>query len=365
MFSRVQRRPTLEQLRKVCYVVFGLVLALAIWMQRGTITDSLSQLRSMSYWVIALLFILGTADRLIRVDIYRGLLDTPTYGTALTVHEVGAAASKGVPMGGALSTALRWSIARDAAIPTTTLTVALIASGVAATFVTWTLPLAAVGADLAQRGVQPTDFVVIGICAAVVLASVGFWAVVLGSDRIHRWSADRCTRLCRRAARRIPAAHEADATRGVDEVRSGLRAVAVRPWGLLGRTTVAQLCGAAVLFVALRGVGVGAELGTVEFLRVFFIVTLLGSFIPTPGGIGVIEAGLTGALVAAGVAPNAALAGVLVYRLVTYVMPIVIGTALYVVWRTKAVSRVAEALPMSFNATVPRANSSEPEAVAA
>jgi putative heme transporter len=72
---------------------------------------------------------------------------------------------------------------------------------------------------------------------------------------------------------------------------------------------------------------------------VFFIVTLLGSFIPTPGGVGVIEAGLSGALVASGVAPTSALAAVLVYRLITYVMPILFGAVLYLFWRGGAAAR--------------------------
>ncbi len=101
------------------------------------------------------------------------------------------------------------------------------------------------------------------------------------------------------------------------------------------RTTAAQACGAVILLVALRGLGVGDELGTVEFARVFFVVTLLSSFVPVPGGVGVVEAGLSGALVAAGVDPTAALAGVLVYRLLTYVVPIVVGATLYAVWRAE------------------------------
>jgi uncharacterized membrane protein YbhN (UPF0104 family) len=120
---------------------------------------------------------------------------------------------------------------------------------------------------------------------------------------------------------------------GLLEVRSSLRAVAGRPFGLLWRTAVAQSVGAVILLVALRGVGVGAELGMIELARVYFVVTLLSAFVPVPGGVGVVEAGLTGALVAAGVDAPSALAGVLVYRLITYVVPIVLGALLYVVWR--------------------------------
>ena len=79
--------------------------------------------------------------------------------------------------------------------------------------------------------------------------------------------------------------------------------------------------------------------GLVEFARVYFVVTLLSSFVPVPGGVGVVEAGLTGALVAAGVDAPAALAGVLVFRLLTYVAPIVLGAVLYVVWRLDVARR--------------------------
>ena len=65
--------------------------------------------------------------------------------------------------------------------------------------------------------------------------------------------------------------------------------------------------GAVILWVTLQGLGVGAELSVTEFARVFFVVHILGSLAPTPGGVGVIEAGVTGALVAAGVATDVAL----------------------------------------------------------
>ena len=339
MVRRMILRPTAEQLRTLAFVAFGVVLAVAVWLQRTTIGDALGQLWSMPVWIVGILVGLGVTERIVRADIYRSLLGGPSYGCALTVHDVGTAASKGIPMGGTLSTALRWSIARDAAVPTTTFTVALVASGVAAMFVTWTLPLLALGLDLTQRPAELTDLAVLGVCAVVLIGSGVFWAVVLGSDRVHRWSTHRCQRLCDRAARRISAAEGLDPAAGLDEVRAGLRAVATRPWGLLARSTVAHTCGAVVLLVALRGVGVGSELGNIEFLRVFFIVTLLGSFIPTPGGVGVIEAGLTGALVASGVAPTMALAAVLVYRLITYVVPIVVGALLYVLWRARVKAR--------------------------
>jgi hypothetical protein len=175
----------------------------------------------------------------------------------------------------------------------------------------------------------------LGVCAVVLGASTLFWAVVLTSDRVTVFVVHHLRRAWAFGGRRFPSVLDHDPAAALLEIRGSLHGVARRPIGLLARTTAAQACGAVILLVALRGLGVGDELGTVEFARVFFVVTLLSSFVPVPGGIGVVEAGLSGALVAAGVEPAAALAGVLVYRLLTYVMPIVVGAILYAVWRAE------------------------------
>jgi uncharacterized protein (TIRG00374 family) len=171
------------------------------------------------------------------------------------------------------------------------------------------------------------------VCIVVLTGSAAFWAVVLRSDavseRVAGWIARATAWLRGRTlSRNVP-----DVSPALLEVRTSLRCVARRPGGLLLRTAAAQATGALILLVALRSLGVGNELGALEFARVFFVVTLLSSFVPVPGGIGVVEAGLTGALVAAGVAAPTALAAVLVYRLLTYVAPIVLGALLYLVWR--------------------------------
>ena len=50
-------------------------------------------------------------------------------------------------------------------------------------------------------------------------------------------------------------------------------------------------------------------------------VSLLASFIPVPGGVGVAEFGLTLGLTSAGMAPEAAIASVLLYRIATFYLP--------------------------------------------
>ena len=270
-------------------------------------------------------------ERASRAGIVHRLLGTTSFGRSLTIHDVGTAASKGVPLGGPLATGLRWSIARDASVPTTTFTSMLVAYGVATTFVTWLLPFGVLLVDITQRAPTSTDLAMLAVCAVVVGGSALFWAVVLRSERITAWLVGRLRASTDRAITRWPslapqlAGHDLGA--GLLDVRSSLRALAGRPFGLLLRTALAQSVGAVILLVALRGLGVGDELGLIEFARVYFVVTLLSSFVPVPGGVGVVEAGLTGALVAAGVEASTALAGVLVYRLLTYVAPDRVGCA--------------------------------------
>lgn len=323
-----------SRLRGLLVVAIGAALGAAAWFQRDTIGAALGEMRTMSAAVVGALVLLTVAERLSRADIVRRLLGTVTFGRALTIHDVGAATTKGVPLGGPLATALRWSIARHAQVPTTRFTSMLVAYGVVTTFVTWLLPLGVLVADAVDRGPTRNDLALIGVCSLVVVSSGMFWLVVLRSERIGRWVASWLDRCWRRVGRRFPGVLHHDPAAGLLEVRDALRGVARRPTGLFVRTAVAQSCSAVILLVALRGLGVGAELGTLEFARVYFVVTLLSSFVPVPGGVGVVEAGLTAALVAAAVDPSTALAGVLVYRLATYVVPIVLGALLYAAWRT-------------------------------
>lgn len=327
----------------------GALFVGAVWLQRSTIDAALGEMQALSIGVVVALLGLAVIERLSRAAIVQRLLGTTSFGRSLTIHDVGTAASKGIPLGGPLATGLRWSIARDASVSTTTFSSMLVAYGVATTFVTWLLPFGVLMIEATQRPPTRTDVAMLAVCTVVVGGSALFWTIVLRSERITAWLARVIRNLTNRTATRWPALEQRldghDVGDWLLDVRTSLRLVARRPFGLLAATAVAQSVGAVILLVALRGLGVGDELALIEFARVYFVVTLLSSFVPVPGGVGVVEAGLTGALVATGVdAPNA-LAGVLVYRLLTYVAPIVLGALLYGLWRLDVGRRRAGAAP--------------------
>lgn len=338
--------------RRVAGVLLVVVLAVAIWLRRGLIVDALDEMSRLSLVALAVLAALTIYERWSRADIMRRLLHHEvSLRRACTIHDVGTAVSKGVPLGGAVGTAMRWTIARDSGVNATRFASMLIAYGIATTFVSWLTPFVALLADLTQRPASTTDIVILGSIATVVTASATFWMVVLRSERLEGWASARIRMIWSKMARRLTSLDAHDPASSVASVRLELLRIARRPWPLLGRTLLAQACGSMILLVALRSLGVGAELETTEFFRVFFITHLLGTFAPTPGGVGVVEAGATGALVAAGVETSTALAGVLVYRFLTYVLPIIFGALLYTVWRVRS-SRIDSATLVGHGASV-------------
>jgi glycosyltransferase 2 family protein len=83
-----------------------------------------------------------------------------------------------------------------------------------------------------------------------------------------------------------------------------------------------------ILFAVALGLfalGLGSRVGLTDLLVINISVSLLSSFIPVPGGIGVTELGLTVGLTSAGMEESAALAAVLLYRISTFYLPPVWG----------------------------------------
>jgi uncharacterized protein (TIRG00374 family) len=79
----------------------------------------------------------------------------------------------------------------------------------------------------------------------------------------------------------------------------------------------------------------GAEPRPSLVLLAFCAAQLLGTMPLTPGGLGFVEAGLTGTLALAGVGAGAAVVATLAYRLVSFWLPIPAGAIAAVVHRRR------------------------------
>jgi uncharacterized protein (TIRG00374 family) len=105
--------------------------------------------------------------------------------------------------------------------------------------------------------------------------------------------------------------------------------VAITATAFVGHLTVFG-----VLLVSLRATGVGADqVSWVEALAAWGLVRLLTAVPVTPGGVGIVELGLSTALVGFGAGNAEAVAAVLLYRLLTTVPTLVLGAVLGLTWR--------------------------------
>lgn len=112
----------------------------------------------------------------------------------------------------------------------------------------------------------------------------------------------------------------------VQRAGAGLREVSTRPRRLVqlfvGSLTVT------FAYIAALTTSVRAFDGTIDapsIALVFLAATILAAVAPTPGGLGVVEAGLVGGLVILGESAAVAIPAVFTYRLVTFWLPIVPG----------------------------------------
>jgi putative heme transporter len=119
-----------------------------------------------------------------------------------------------------------------------------------------------------------------------------------------------------------------------------------RRWHLL---TLASLVGSmsvfVVLLVALRALGVpAAEVTATEAFAAWALTRLLTSVPITPGGIGIVEVGLTTALVAFGGNNAGVVAAVLLWRFLTMIPTIAYGLVAAATWRRHRPASVPDPL---------------------
>jgi putative heme transporter len=176
---------------------------------------------------------------------------------------------------------------------------------------------------------------VAGIGLAVFLGAIATLTVGLSSEGLARRLGDMLATVLNRLlrlVRRPPVTWD-----GESAVR--LRRAALdllgRRWHVLTLSTLAgQLTVFVLLLACLRTLGVSShEVSVVEAFAAWALVRLLGSLPITPGGLGVVEVGLTGALVGFGGDNAEVVAAVLLYRFLTVVPTLAFGLIGLLAWR--------------------------------
>ena len=187
---------------------------------------------------------------------------------------------------------------------------------------------------------------------------VAAFAAALSTPRLAKRIGDLAARIvswAKRLIRRKPVGWDGES---FVRFRDRTNALLKRRWHVL---TLATLAGHftvfLVLLTSLRVLDVSAsEVSAVEAFAAWSLVRLLGSIPITPGGLGVVELGLTTALVGFGGGQVEVVAAVLVYRFLTIVPTLVIGLLAGVTWKRYRPEELPTESPPAASAPPPGAS---------
>jgi uncharacterized protein (TIRG00374 family) len=209
-----------------------------------------------------------------------------------------------------------------AGVPAATAATGVTAFSLISTGMLFAMPLLALPSILAGVPVSPglAQAAWIGIGFFTVLFAVA--TVLLTLDRPLRLSgriAERVINLFRRQERAL-----SGLPKRLIKERNLIRATLGTDWHrALGAAVVKTFLEFVALMGALLAVGASPDPGLV--VLAFSAAAVLATIPITPGGLGFVEAGLTGTLVLAGVSAGDAALATLAYRMVSYWLPMLFG----------------------------------------
>jgi uncharacterized protein (TIRG00374 family) len=239
------------------------------------------------------------------------------------------------PGGAAVGLGVSYAMLRGWGFASAAVTLAVTVTGVWNQLFVLGAPAVALGLLTFQGGKNTALQTVAVIGLIVFVVATAAFVAALASDRPAGWLGDTTERVADRVLRvfRRGPVH----WNGESLVRFRAQAVGLlrRRWPVLTLATAAgQLTVFVVLVVCLRAMGVHeSQVTLTEAFAGWTFVRLLGSLPITPGGIGIVELGLTGALTGFGGPNDAVVAAVLLYRVVTIVPTLVLGLVAGALWR--------------------------------
>lgn len=260
-----------------------------------------------------------------------------SFPQAAVVTQTSTAVANTLPGGQAFGLGVAYSMYTSWGFRRTTIASSLVLSGVADLFAKLSMPVIALVA-LAIGGHANAALVTAAVIGAVILgAGVALFALALKSERSAQLVGEGLSAVAsaflRLIGRRPVIAWADRAARWRAETVNLLRG---RWWKVIGAAFLSHASLFLVLLMSLRHVGVSAEeVSWAEALGAFAIARLLTALPITPGGLGVIELGLTGALVVAGGPEVPVVAAVLIFRALTYLVQIPLGALTYLLWQHK------------------------------
>jgi putative heme transporter len=324
MFARLPRR-------RVLIAVFGAVFAAVTFAyflpQIADYRDVWGVLRGLSWgWALALAAV--TALNLVTfAPPWQIVLPGLSFRSALILTQVSTALAMVVPGGAAVGIAGAFGILRRWGYRARDIGRGVTLVSLWNQFANLSYPIIAVILLAAFEAGSPVLATAAFVGAVVLGVAIAALGAVLYSARTATWIGDRTAHIVDWVRARLGRQPVLWGGASFGRFRDDAIYLLRRRWHVLTLATYAgTLTVFLVLLVSLRALDVPpSEVSVVEAFAAWSLARLLGTIPITPGGIGVVELGLTGALVGFGGNNAGVVASVLVYRFLTMVPTIVFG----------------------------------------
>jgi uncharacterized protein (TIRG00374 family) len=327
--------------RLVVQVVLSLVLVVAIFYflrRKFDPAQAWAAVTAMTWLELGILGLLAVWNLCTYGFVWMAVTPGLGFWRAMEMTQATTAVANTVPGGSAIGIGMTYSMLGSWGYSRSRSTTAVLVSGLWNSFIKLALPVLALALVLLQGGAGGGRVLAALVGIAGLVAAVVVFALLLRSDEQARrfgLLAGRVASRLRRLVGRRPVVGWELATvkfrsRTIGLVEHHWRSITV--WSL-----VSHLSLYAVLLVALRDVGVSdAEVSWAQVLAVFAFARLATAIPLTPGGLGFVEGVLVTGLVGAGGDPDQVAAAVVVYRALTWALPILVGVGCYVWWRRRS-----------------------------
>ena len=299
--------------------------------------DVWDTIRAMSRLELLALFLVGVWNLVTYWFVLVAALPGLRLREAAVVNQASTAVSNTLPGGGAIGVGVTVAMLRSWGFRMGAITRSALVTGIWNNFVKLGMPVVALALLAFEGGATVARVIAAMVGVAALVASVVGFGLVLRSE----WAAERVGKFfgrlvdrLRGLARKPPLGSWAE--RAVAFRRDTIGLLQNRWLSLTFASLVSHLSLFAVLLVALRNVGISQDdLTWIETLAAFAFVRLVSALPVTPGGVGVVELGYAAVMTIGMDDATSAkvVAAILLFRAITYVLPVPFGGASYVVWR--------------------------------
>ena len=256
---------------------------------------------------------------------------------AFVVGQISTAVTNTLHGGSAIGVGVTFAMFSSFGFGAGSIAIASVVTGLWNTFVKLALPVVAL-ALLTFQGRSNAALQSAALTGvAVLIGAIGLLTLIMSSERAARRAGEWIGALASRLVR--PFKRGPFQQWGARFVRFRSQSIDLlrRRWFWITlATVVSHLSLFGLLLISLRHMSVSVDTITgAEAFAAFAVVRLLTAIPITPGNVGIVEVGLTAALVVAGGKESLVVAAVLIYRALSYVAQVPLGLAAYIVWRSK------------------------------